>query len=185
MKAYWDRKRQEKKESEPQDNLEQVEMQGVEAIIPSQPEMSGWKGKNGSKAIQARWAGEQATEEDLRDFFLSLPIEKAMTLLGKMRKNCEIAGKIMNERINVPEVQKCATCGITWQDFIKTSRKSDWFLNRPHYHKEDRNIIVVDHYCSAACVSYANNETQGVRGIADRGMLPSDNPKNHPHLKNA
>ena len=138
--------------------------------------------KQQARAIQARWAGEAAAEEELRQHFLTIPLEKALPLLDKMRKNCELAGKILNERINVPEIQKCKTCGKTYDQLIKSQRMRDWFLNRPHYDPKDRNIILVDHFCSAACVSLENNRTQGVRGIADRGMLASENPKFHPHL---
>jgi hypothetical protein len=96
-----------------------------------------------------------------------------------MRRNCTTAGTIINSRINAPDDQRCKTCGKTYAAFRKTG-KPDWFLNRPYYDPEDRNIILVSHFCSAACVSLENNKTQGVYGIADRGMLPTDNPKNHP-----
>jgi hypothetical protein len=140
--------------------------------------------KQQARAIQARWAGEQAAEEELRAHFLSIPLEKALALLQKMRANCTIAGTIINSRINAPGDQKCKTCGLTFEK-LKAKGKPDWWLNRPHYDKDDRNIIHVDHFCSAACVSQENNKTQGVRGVADQGMLPSDNPKNHPRLTHA
>jgi hypothetical protein len=132
------------------------------------------------RPVVARWAGEQATEEELRKHFNSIPLEKAFALYEKMRRNMEIVGKILNQRSNIPEVQKCKTCGVTFDDFQKTSRKNDWFLNRPRYKDGDRNIIMVEHFCSAACISLENNKTQGVYGISDRGMLRSDNPRNHP-----
>jgi len=135
--------------------------------------------KQQSRAIQARWATESATEADLRSHFESLPLDRALALLAVMRRNCTTAGEIINSRINAPGDQRCATCGTTLADFKKRG-KPDWWLNRPYYDKDDRNIIHVAHYCSAACVSLENNKTQGVRGIADRGMLPGDNPKNHP-----
>ena len=97
-----------------------------------------------------------------------------------MRKNCQTAGQTLNARVNLPSEQRCKTCRITYADMQARKRGNDWFLNRPHYHPEDRNIILVDHFCSAACVSLENNKTQGVSGVADRGMLPSDNPRNHP-----
>ena len=140
--------------------------------------------KQQSRAIQARWAGEQATEDDLRLHFETLPLDRALSLLGLMRKNCTLAGTIINSRINAPGDQQCKTCGLTYEK-LKARGKPDWFLNRPYYDPEDRTIIHVSHYCSAACVSLENNKTQGVRGIADRGMLPSDNPKNHPHQTHA
>jgi hypothetical protein len=136
--------------------------------------------KQQSRAVQARWAGEAASEQDLRTFFTSLDLPRAFKLYAQCRSNLEIMGKILNDRSNVPEVQCCKTCGLSFADMQRRSRKNDWFLNRPHYHQGDRNIIDVDHFCSAACVSLENNKTQGVYGMADRGMLASDNPQNHP-----
>jgi len=135
--------------------------------------------KQQSRAIQARWATEQSTEEDLRAHFHSLPLERALALLAQMRRNCTTAGEIINSRINAPGEQRCATCNLSLAEFKKRG-KPDWWLNRPYYDPQDRNIIHVAHYCSAACVSLENNKTQGVRGIADQGMTPDMNPKNHP-----
>ena len=140
--------------------------------------------KQQARAIQARWAGEEASESDLRLHFESLPLDKALALLAKMRANSTVAGTIINSRINTPADQRCKTCGLTYAK-LKESGKPDWWLNRPYYDPDDRNIIHVSHFCSAACVSHDNNKTQGVRGIADRGMLASDNPKNHPRLTHA
>lgn len=98
-----------------------------------------------------------------------------------MRKNCMIAGTLINSRINSQEDQKCEVCKMTFSQ-LQQKGKPDWWLNRPYYDKEDRNIIHVMHFCSANCVSLHNNQTQGVKGIADRGMRPQDNPKNHPNV---
>jgi len=140
--------------------------------------------KQQARAIQARWAGEAAAEDDLRVHFESLPLEKALALLAKMRANCTTAGQILNSRINAPGDQKCKTCGLTYDD-LKKRGKPDWWLNKPYYDKEDRNIIHVLHFCSSACVSLENNRTQGVKGVADQGMLAKDNPQNHPRLTHA
>lgn len=145
------------------------------SLIPDRPI------KQQSRAIQARWAAQEAVESELREFFLATPLEKALALLAKMRENCTTAGTILNSRINAPGDQHCETCKMTYED-LKKRGKPDWWLNRPYYDKEDRNIIHVAHFCSASCVSMENNKTQGVKGIADRGMLASDNPKNHPRL---
>lgn len=149
--------------------------------MPSALEIDKKPIKQQTRAIQARWATEQAVEDELREMFLAIPLDKALALLAKMRENCTTAGTIINTRINAPGDQHCKTCKMTYED-IKKRGKPDWWLNRPYYDKDDRNIIHVDHFCSAACVSMENNATQGVRGIADRGMRPQDNPKNHPRL---
>jgi hypothetical protein len=135
--------------------------------------------KQQARAIQARWAAEQAAEDELDLHFRSVPLEKALALLDKMRRNCKLAGTIINERINAPSDQSCKGCGLTYAK-LKEKGKPDWWLNRPYYDKEDRNIIHVDHFCSAACVSMENNKTQGTYGVSDQGMLPKMNPHNHP-----
>jgi hypothetical protein len=135
--------------------------------------------KQQARAIQARWAGEEASEADLRLHFESLPLDRALALLAKMRGNSTIAGTIINSRINTPGDQKCKTCGMTYEQ-LRKGNKPDWWLNKPHYDPNDHNIIIVDHFCSSACVSFYNNKTQGVKGIADQGMTPDMNPHLHP-----
>lgn len=154
----------------------------TEAEEESSPSLKPMKQQ--SKAVQARWAAEQASEEDFRELCLTLPLDKVLGLHKRIREMSEIAGKIINDRINTPEIQKCKTCGLTYEELRKRG-KPDWFLNRPHYDPTDRNIILVDHFCSANCISLENNKTQGVRGVSDRGMLASDNPRNHPRLTHA
>jgi hypothetical protein len=137
-----------------------------------------------SKAVQARWAGEHAADTDLRTFFEQLPLPKAFVVYAKMRSNLETVGKLLNARVNLPEEQYCKTCERSLAD-LGANAKRGWFLDRPHYRNGDRNIIDVDHFCSAACLSLENNRTQGVYGLSDRGMLPHDNPRNHPRLNPA
>ena len=137
--------------------------------------------KQQSRAVQARWAGEKASEQEIEEYFRSLPLERAFALYDKLKKNFELAGRILAERANQPEAQNCEMCGVSWEEFSKTSRKSDWYSNSPYYKEGSRSCILVRHFCSAACYSYYNNKTQGgARCIPDRGMVPGDNPKNHP-----
>lgn len=175
MKAYWAKKRAEDILGPPPEE--------EEPEVPPEPEPEPRPRPQQSKAVEARYMGERAAEQELRDHFKTLELAQAFALYARMRKNIEIAGRILNERSNVPEIQYCKTCGLTMEDYQKRTRKNDWFLNRPHYHEGDRNIIDVDHFCSAACVSYENNKTQGVYGISDQGMTQDMNPKNHPHRR--
>lgn len=145
----------------------------TESLSPQKPI------KQQTLAVQARWAAEESTEEEAMKFYSSIPVERLLSVHKRMRERCELAGKVLNTRVNTPDRQKCKVCGISFENFKKKG-KPDWWLNRPHYHPEDRNIILVDHFCSAACVSRENNKTQGVYGIPDQGMLPQDNPVNHP-----
>jgi hypothetical protein len=133
--------------------------------------------KQQTAAVKARWAGEKATEDDVRKFFAQdLEIEEGLSLLARMRKNCEIASYALNARITADDNKaRCKTCG-----GAKKANKQ-WALVRP---KRDptTNLIVNEHFCQLACVALENQKKDGVKGISDRGMLPSDNPANHPHL---
>lgn len=157
----------------------------MEAIIDNEPEPEPEPKPRPqqSKAAEARYVGERATEQELRAHFQSVDLPQAFALYERMRKNLEIAGRILNDRANVPEVQNCKTCGMSFEEYKKKNRKNDWFLNRPKHHHGDHNVIVVEHFCSVACISFENNKTQGVYGMSDQGMLPSMNPKNHPHTR--
>lgn len=168
-KEQWARKRAERSSQSPLQPQPDPEPEPVLA----QP-------KQQSRATLARWAGEQATEQDLRQYFEQIPVDKGFLLYARMRANLEIAGKILNERYNVPEREFCKTCGISKESFLARTRRNDWYLNRAHYKDGDRNIIESDHFCSAACLSLENNKTQGTYGVSDQGMTPDMNPRNHP-----
>jgi hypothetical protein len=180
-KEYWAQQKAEN--AQPQSIVEALDSPVEPEPEQVKAEEEQQKVKQQTRAAQARYAGERASEQELRDFFQELALDKAFKLYHQMRTNLEIAGKILNERSNVPEVQHCKTCGVSFEDYKRSCRKNDWFLNRPFYHEGDRNIIDQDHFCSAACVSLENNKTQGVYGMSDRGMTPYDNPKNHPYLE--
>ena len=137
--------------------------------------------KQQARAVQARWAGEKAVEEELREFFSSLELEKALKVLADMRHNCEIAGTILNARINEPNIQRCEVCKKSLDDLAREGKQvRGWRMDKPRRDPQNVNITLVQHFCSDACLSMYNNTTQGVRGIPDRGMLRTDNPKNHP-----
>src|ERR1700758_3611541 len=101
---------------------------GTEPSSPEvQPTQPSRPMKQQARAIQARWAGEEAAESDLRLHFESIPLDKALALLGKMRANCTIAGTIINSRINAPADQKCEVCKLPHSEMMK--RKPDWWCN--------------------------------------------------------
>jgi hypothetical protein len=137
--------------------------------------------KQQSKAIQARWAGEREAESELTEYFRSIPVDKGLEVLARMRKNCTLGGTILNERINDQSIQRCFTCKKSIEELNKRPGGfRGWRMSRPRYHPEDRNIKIVDNFCSDICIAMAHQKEQGVRGVPDRGMLPSDNPENHP-----
>jgi hypothetical protein len=134
--------------------------------------------KQQTAAVKARWAGEKATEEDVRKFFAKdVGVEEGLQLLARMRKNCEIASYALNQRITADDNQsRCKTCGGP-----KKANKQ-WALVRPHRNPVTQ-LVENDYFCQIACVALENQKTQGVKGVSDRGMLNADNPENHPNTR--
>ena len=128
-----------------------------------------------SAAVQARWAAEEATEEGLRKYFSKqVTVEEGLAILVRMRKNAELAGEVLNVRITSDvEKERCHYCGQT-----KPINKQ-WCLVRAIYHPVTRKPVN-QYFCSPICVAMENKRQGGTAGIADRGMMPSDNPENHP-----
>jgi hypothetical protein len=151
----------------------------------SSPDSSGTKQrpmKQQSRAIQARWAGEQASEQELDEFFRSIPIDKGLVIIDKMNANRQRAGTILNERMSAEHLQRCKTCNKSLEELQKErgSGFRGWRLNRPHRDPNNMNMVIVDHFCSDVCIALENQSKQGVKGLSDRGMTRDINPKNHP-----
>jgi hypothetical protein len=126
-------------------------------------------------AIQARWAAEKGSEEEVTDYFRkSVTIEDGLQLLARMRKNCELASYALNARITADnDRDRCEFCGGRKKD------RKQWALVRPF--RDPTTMLVRNHYfCSIECVALMNRRDQGVYGVSDRGMTPAMNPRNHP-----
>lgn len=120
------------------------------------------RSKYARAAVQARWAAEKATDEELRIHVRSLDRHAMMTFLDKLRNACEIVAKEVNQRLceETPET-KCETCGgprkgAQWR-MLTTRREGPMVI---------RNV----YFCSDVCIVIWNQKQTGVAGISDRGM---------------
>lgn len=125
--------------------------------------------------VMARWATETEVEEDLKNKFESLSLEEALSLLVRMRHNCETAAKII-ERRRCEETDKtaCLTCGVT----RKQLGSRNWRMVRPR-RDQSTGTLVTEYFCSDVCIIADNKKKYGIAAMPDRGMqtAPEDRSK--------
>ena len=126
-------------------------------------------------AVQARWAAERGSEEEVREYFKkNVSIEAGLELLARMRENCKLASYELNHRITADSNKdRCKFCGGPKRP------NRQWALVRP-YRDPTTQLPLNDFFCSIECVALMNRRDNGVYGVSDRGMLPEMNPQLHP-----
>lgn len=107
-----------------------------------------------SKVVKQRWEGIAQTEEDLRHYFADVELDQALDTFATMRKHYEIAGKIIDDRIQSERNKEaCANCG---KEFNKDV---PWF-NREPVKDPQTGIITNVFTCSQAClIAMKGNQT--------------------------
>lgn len=122
------------------------------------------KNKTQAANADARWSAERASEHDVDKFFHQVEIEQGLQLLAKMRRNCELAAKALNQRITSEEgTQLCKTCG------GGKRQNKQWALIQPRVDPKTR-LPMNTFFCSIQCVAMENQKNQGTFGVSDRGM---------------
>lgn len=126
-------------------------------------------------AVQARWAAERGSEEEVIEYFKrDVSIEDGLALLARMRENCKHASETLNARITADsDKDRCEFCGGP-----KRINKQ-WAMVRPY--RDPVTLLPRNRFfCSIECVALMNRRNQGVYGVSDQGMLPAHNPQFHP-----
>ena len=126
-------------------------------------------------AVQARWAAERGSEEEIREYFKkNVSIEAGLELLARMRENCKVASYELNARLTADSNKdRCLFCGGPKRP------NRQWALVRPY--RDPTTLLELNHFfCSIECVALMNRRDNGVYGVPDRGMLADHNPQNHP-----
>lgn len=100
-----------------------------------------------------RWDGEQADDTAMREFYDTAPLDKLFTSYAAIRKQFELAGELLNKRVQAGEEEKCSNCGT---HFTKDVR---WFHRDPV--KDQATGIVRNVFsCSQACFIANKQKTQ-------------------------
>lgn len=121
-------------------------------------------------AVKSRWAFEKATEQEIVQQFSYIKIDEGLQILAKMREQCELAAKTLNQRITSDDASaKCTYCD------APRPKSGHWRLTRT---KRDPDTGQIRNYffCSEACVVLQNKKEQGVGGLPDRGMIRGETP---------
>lgn len=113
-----------------------------------------------------RWESVREEQEKWLEPFYKLPIERAMAYLEDLRKICEQAGYIMNQRIsNDPARMRCAgpRCGKDLSGLLPNGRPR-WIAKKDLRDKEHPEIIRSLYFCSELCNNGWIRSTQGAGG---------------------
>lgn len=121
-----------------------------------------------SQAVRARWAAEEESEQAIQEFFRETDVEEGLALLARMRHNCDLASRELNQRISVDDAH--ATC-----HFCGGPRKPrrQWALVKPRRDPVTQ-LIVNEYYCDIFCVAMQNKKTQGIAVVSDRGAVKDE-----------
>jgi len=99
-----------------------------------------------SRVAQERWNGVQQSEDQLREYFGAVDLDTALETYATMRKHYEMAGKILDARIQSERnVEECANC------HKKFDKDNPWY-NREPVKDMQTGIITNVFSCSQACM---------------------------------
>lgn len=130
-----------------------------------------------SALARARWATESEHDQEVRDYFSTVPLEEGFTLLAKMRNRCELAARAIETRRTAETLDTaCVMCHITKRQL----GNRNWRMVRP---RKDipTGAWITDYFCSDACIVEDNRRKTGIAAMSDRGMLPGDDPSRAKH----
>lgn len=142
--------------------------------VPPPKPLSAAEHAQRKQAINARWAAEQATEEELREMFQQIDMEKGLELLARMRKNCEVAARALEARRTSGDDAHCKTCNKT----LAEANIRDWRLRRPR-RDTDTGTLYVEHFCSDVCIALDNKLVHGIAVVSDRGIESKNSLMEH------
>ena len=132
----------------------------------AQPGVSQHISKVRTDAVLARWESVRTEKEMWLKPFTELSIERAMAYLEDLRKICEHAGHILNERINSPSSPlRCAgpRCKKDLSGVNPTGRPK-WIKKMDVRDPNHTEIIRSIYFCSELCANGYARAGQGAVG---------------------
>jgi hypothetical protein len=118
------------------------------------------------EAALARWESVKEEKKHWLKPFHELPIERAMAYLEDLRKICEDAGHIMNERINHSDSPiKCSGphCGVDLTG-VRPNGRPKWMGQKVLPDKNNPEIKHILYFCSDTCDNAFSRASQGSLG---------------------
>jgi hypothetical protein len=125
-----------------------------------------------SELARARWATESEHDQEVRDYFSTVPLEEGLSLLARMRNRCELAARAIETRRTAETLDTaCLICGVTKRKL----GNRNWRMVRSR-RDTTTGTFVTEYFCSDACIVEDNRKKHGIAAMSDRGMLPGDDP---------
>lgn len=117
------------------------------------------------QAVRARWATEQASDDDLTALFSTIAIDDGMALLARMRQTCELAARTLERRRTEETLDtQCKICETTKRDLGNRQWRMTTSFREPRTQSWETIYL-----CSDMCVIQWNKR-KGMDGIPDRGV---------------
>lgn len=93
-----------------------------------------------------RWDAVEQNDKGMRDFFKTAPMERCFSAYDVLRKQYELAGTLLNERVQSEEVEKCSNpdCNVVFGNGVR------WF-HRDTVKDKETQIVRNVFSCSQAC----------------------------------
>ena len=103
--------------------------------------------------VTAAWLSLSATELEVRKYFRSIPVPSGLEMLTKMRKQCDLAAGVLQQRLDDGNQERCTGCGKT----LEETRKSQ-FLMQGSEVDPDTGVPMPYRYCGPQCIRERNRE---------------------------
>jgi hypothetical protein len=119
-----------------------------------------------TEAILARWESVRQEQQEWLKPFRELTIERAMAYLEDIRKICEQAGHILNDRISGDKARlKCSgpRCG-KLLDGLNPNGRPKWIKKMDMRDKNNPEIIRSIYFCTELCANEWTRKQQGSMG---------------------
>ena len=124
------------------------------ALAPADTLLSPRNHYSASRAVAAAvWLSLTATELEVRKHFRSIPVQRGLETLARMRKQCDLAAEALQARMDEGNTERCTGCGKT----LEEARKSQWIMQGSEVDPET-GVPMPYRFCGPMCVRERNRE---------------------------
>jgi hypothetical protein len=113
--------------------------------------------------VTAAWLSLEAKELEVRKYFRSLEVPSGLEMLARMRKQCDLAAEVLQQRMDEGNTERCTGCGKT----LEEARKTQWIMSGAEVDPET-GIPMPYRFCGVLCVRERNREKMLPKELRDQ-----------------
>ena len=113
--------------------------------------------------VTAAWLSLTATELEVRKYFRTLEVPSGLEMLARMRKQCDLAAEVLQQRMDDGNKERCTGCGKT----LEEARKSQFIMMGSEVDPET-GVPMPYRYCGVQCVRERNREKMLPKELRDQ-----------------